>query len=134
MAKTPELEEKVENAEVVETEKEDEGYATRGLTIRDTEVLAHMVLTEKTQKLLKEENVLTLAVKKGAKKSEIKKAVQAFFRVKVDSVNVINYPGKAKRVGRYEGTTSSMRKAYVYVNKAYDLNKAAEEATAEASK
>lgn len=114
--------------EVVTPEKEDNGYKARPVTIRDLEILRHIIVTEKSQNLLKEQNVLTLNVAKGTKKSEVKQAVQAYFHVKVDHVNVINVDGKTKRVGRFEGKTSSFRKAYVFVNKAFNLSEVASEA------
>ena len=53
-------------------------------------------------------------VAKNAGKIEIKKAVEEIFGVKVASVNTINMPGKAKRMGAGRpGMTSSWKKAYV---------------------
>ena len=53
-------------------------------------------------------------VAKTAGKSEIKKAVQELFGVKVASVNTLNVPGKAKRMGAARpGRTRSWKKAYV---------------------
>lgn len=50
----------------------------------------------------------------GANKSEIKKAVEEIFDVKVEKVNTANYQGKKKRTGRYpEGTTPKYKKAVV---------------------
>lgn len=119
---------KVEATEAEVINAEENSYKARPVTIRDLEILRHMIVTEKSQNLLKSQNVLTLNVLKGTKKSEVKQAVQAYFHVKVDHVNVINVSGKDKRVGRFEGKTSSYRKAYVYVNKDFNLNEVAEEA------
>ena len=53
-------------------------------------------------------------VAKNAGKIEIKKAVEEIFGVKVASVNTINVPGKAKRMGAARpGMTRSWKKAYV---------------------
>ena len=46
-------------------------------------------------------------------KSEIKKAVEQLFDVKVAKVTTMNCNGKAKRMGRYEGRTSDWKKAIV---------------------
>lgn len=43
----------------------------------------------------------------------MKDAVESIFGVKVDKVNIMNYKGKSKRVGRYTGMTSRRRKAIV---------------------
>ena len=48
-----------------------------------------------------------------ADKTEIKKAVEEIFKVKVKSVNTINVRGKFKTQGRTSGYTSSFKKAVV---------------------
>lgn len=55
----------------------------------------------------------TFIVSKKASKTEIKSAVEHIFGVKVARVNVANYDGKLKRMGRNEGRRSSFKKAYV---------------------
>jgi large subunit ribosomal protein L23 len=53
-----------------------------------------------------------------AGKIEIKNAVEKIFGVKVAKVNVINYDGKAKRMGAGRpGTRKSWKKAYVQLTK-----------------
>ena len=52
-------------------------------------------------------------VAKSAGKVEIKKAVEEIFGVKVASVNTLNVPAKAKRMGGRPGTTRAWKKAYV---------------------
>jgi len=53
-------------------------------------------------------------VAKDAGKVEIKKAVEEIFGVKVASVNTLNVPAKAKRMGAGRpGTTRAWKKAYV---------------------
>ncbi|MBC2576384.1 50S ribosomal protein L23 [Peptostreptococcus canis] len=55
----------------------------------------------------------TFIVAKDANKTEIKKAVEKIFEVEVEKVNVMNYDGKTKRMGRNVGKTSSFKKAVV---------------------
>mgnify|MGYP000841086210 CR=1 FL=1 len=56
----------------------------------------------------------TFKVAKDAGKIEIKKAVEEIFGVKVASVNTLNVPAKAKRMGAGRpGTTRAWKKAYV---------------------
>ena len=55
----------------------------------------------------------TFKVATDANKSEIKKAVEALFDVKVAKVNTLNCNGKEKRVGRYVGKTADWKKAIV---------------------
>ena len=57
----------------------------------------------------------TFEVAKDANKIEIAKAVEQLFDVKVSKVNTINVLGKNKRYGRFEGLTSSKKKAIVTI-------------------
>jgi large subunit ribosomal protein L23 len=52
-------------------------------------------------------------VERKANKPEIKKAIESIYGVKVESVNIINIKGKAKRLGRSLGRTSAYKKAIV---------------------
>ena len=55
----------------------------------------------------------TFEVAKDANKSEIAKAVEELFGVKVEKVNTLNVNGKNRRMGRYEGKTPDWKKAIV---------------------
>ena len=55
----------------------------------------------------------TFEVAKDANKIEIAGAVEKLFGVKVKKVNTINVDGKLRRYGRFEGYTSSRKKAIV---------------------
>ncbi len=48
-----------------------------------------------------------------ADKKQIKAAVEQAFGVSVDTVNIVNVPGKPKRQGRTSGYTAARKKAYV---------------------
>jgi large subunit ribosomal protein L23 len=52
-------------------------------------------------------------IDKKANKSEAKKAIESIYGVKVETVNIINTKGKAKRLGRSLGRTSAYKKAIV---------------------
>lgn len=43
----------------------------------------------------------------------MKDAVEEIFGVKVAKVNIMNYQGKVKRVGKFQGLTNRRRKAIV---------------------
>ena len=59
-------------------------------------------------------NKYTFEVAKDANKYQIKDAVEEIFGVKVASVNTLNVPAKAKRMGAGRpGTTRAWKKAYV---------------------
>lgn len=55
----------------------------------------------------------TFAVDKRANKSEVKKAVESVFGVKVEKVNTMNMLGKIKKQGAHSGRRPSWKKAIV---------------------
>lgn len=77
------------------------------------EVIIAPIITEKSYRLANEENKYTFRVHPDANKIEIKNAVEKLFNVKVVKVNTINVKPKRKRLGKFEGRTSSWKKAIV---------------------
>ena len=71
-----------------------------------TEVLISPILSEKSVQMKDAQNRYTFKVNPKANKSEIKKAVETLFKVKVTAVRTANQPGKLHKVGRYEGYRS----------------------------
>lgn len=55
----------------------------------------------------------TFEVAKGANKIEIKKAVEEVFGVEVEKVTTMNYIGKPKRQGVFQGKRADWKKAVV---------------------
>jgi large subunit ribosomal protein L23 len=53
----------------------------------------------------------------GANRTEIKKAVEEVFGVKVEKVNTLRTLGKIKRQGKTSGRTREVKKAYVQLKK-----------------
>ncbi len=80
------------------------------------DVIIKPVLTEKSYDGIPNKDY-TFEVFKKATKTEIKAAVEQIFNVKVERVNVVNYDGKMKRMGKTEGRTSSVKKAFVKLTK-----------------
>ncbi|MCK5589524.1 MAG: 50S ribosomal protein L23 [Dehalococcoidales bacterium] len=76
------------------------------------EVLRRPVISEKAT-LLQEGNKYVFEVAKETNKVQIKQAVELAFKVKVSKVNVITIPGKTKRMGRREVTSSPWKKAVI---------------------
>lgn len=70
------------------------------------------IMTEKSSTLAKD-NVITFSVDPKANKTEIKQAIEKIFNVKVESVNTVTVRPKKKRVGKYTGYTSKVKKAIV---------------------
>jgi len=76
------------------------------------EVLRRPHITEEGTRLLGM-NKYVFQVARGANKQQIKEAVEKIFNVEVAAVNVVNVPGKMRRVGRSRGMTSPWKKAIV---------------------
>jgi len=76
------------------------------------EVLRRPLITEKAT-LLKEGDKYAFEVADSASKCQIKEAVERAFKVEVNKVNVITVPGKTRRFGRRQVTSSSWKKAIV---------------------
>jgi large subunit ribosomal protein L23 len=76
------------------------------------EVLIRPLITEKNT-MLTAQGRYTFEVDKRANKPMVRQAVEQIFKVDVTAVNVINVPGKTRRVGRSVGQTASWKKAIV---------------------
>jgi large subunit ribosomal protein L23 len=76
-------------------------------------VIRQPVVTEKSNIQKEESNKVTFEVARQANKIEVKNAVQRLFNVKVVNVNIMNFRGKQKRVGRVTGRKSDWKKAVV---------------------
>ena len=70
-------------------------------------------VTEKTSLAMQNHNQYTFRVRRDATKTDIRKAIELMFDVKVAGVQVVNEPGKTRRFGRIEGRTQDWKKAYV---------------------
>jgi large subunit ribosomal protein L23 len=71
-----------------------------------------MLRTEKGSNLLIHNKYL-FSVAKDSNKIDVKRAVEDIYKVKVDSVNMMNKKGKKRRVRYRQGQTSSWKKAIV---------------------
>ncbi len=70
-------------------------------------------LTEKTVTQKEADNQITFTVDRRANKIEIKRAIEATFKVTVLTVNTMNFKGKKKRLGRFTGRRPDWKKAVV---------------------
>ena len=77
------------------------------------DIIKTPVITENSMDLIRNQRKYTFKVAKDANKIEIKKAIEELFKVSVESVHVMNYDGKHKRMGYTSGNTSSFKKAVV---------------------
>ena len=76
-------------------------------------VIAAPRVTEKGTLVHEEGNQFVFRVRPEANKVEIRRAVEAFFKVKVEKVRTMNYLGKMHRVGKSAGRRARWKKAYV---------------------
>lgn len=84
-------------------------------------VLVQPLLTEKITSLREKTNTVGFIVHPDANRVQIKQAVEALLKVKVEKVNVMNVRGKAKRLGRFSGKRSDWKKAFVTLKKGEKL-------------
>jgi large subunit ribosomal protein L23 len=86
------------------------------------QVLLAPIVSEKSTMLADKNNQVGFRVIQDATKPEIKAAVELMFKVEVESVQVLNQKGKAKRSGRFLGRRSNVRKAYVCLKPGQEIN------------
>ena len=80
--------------------------------MKNFDIIIRPIITEQSM-LEMEENKYTFEVAKTSNKSEIKKAIEAIFSVKVAKVNTMNMRGKVKRQGVNIGKRPNWKKAIV---------------------
>ena len=76
-------------------------------------ILKRPLLTEKSTRIQEQLNQVAFEVEPTANKLQIRRAVEERFDVKVTSVRTMNFRGKLKRMGRFQGRRSSWKKAVV---------------------
>ncbi len=78
-----------------------------------SKVIQRPLITEQGTIMRDENNKYLFQVAPDANKHEIRQAVEHYFGVKVTDVHTMNYKGKTKRMGRFEGRRSAWKKAVV---------------------
>ena len=76
------------------------------------DIIKRPVITERSTDLMSEKKY-TFEVDVRANKTQVKDAVEEIFGVQVEKVNIMNYKGKFKRMGKHAGYTNKRRKAIV---------------------
>ena len=85
-------------------------------------VLKAPIVSEKATAMADRNRQVAFHVIQDATKAEVKAAVELLFKVKVESVQVLNQAGKAKRFGRFQGRRNNVRKAYVCLAPGQEIN------------
>lgn len=89
-------------------------------------VLLAPTVSEKATQIADKHSQVTFRVVQNATKPEVKAAVELLFKVEVDSVQIANVRGKAKRFGAYAGRRRNWKKAYVCLKAGQEINFAQE--------
>jgi large subunit ribosomal protein L23 len=90
------------------------------------QVLRAPVISEKATMVADKNEQVVFEIAADATKLEVKAAVELMFKVEVESVQVLNIKGKAKRFGRFNGKRRDVRKAYVSLKPGQEINFEAE--------
>lgn len=81
------------------------------------DIIVRPIITERSMQDI-EDRKYTFAVEKKANKIEIKNAIEELFDVTVEKVNVMNYTGKIRRMGKHFGRKPNWKKAIVKLEEA----------------
>lgn len=76
------------------------------------DIILEPVISEQSMDVAQDKKY-TFKVARDANKTQVKLAVEEIFDVEVARVNIMNYDGKVKRMGRNVGRTSAYKKAIV---------------------
>jgi len=85
-------------------------------------VIIHPLVTEKISALQETENKVAFVVDRKANKIEIKNAVEKGYNVKVKKVATMNFQGKLKKQGRFEGRRPNWKKAVVTLHEGFTID------------
>ena len=81
--------------------------------MRIQDVIRRPLITEKSTVLKDERGIVAFEVDMRANKIEVKRAVEAQFKVKVADVRSARMHGKVRRQGRFVGRRPDWKKVYV---------------------
>jgi large subunit ribosomal protein L23 len=76
-------------------------------------VIRRPLITEKGMNVKETQNTLVFEVAEKATKTEVKRAVETLFKVKVQAVRTSIVEGKERRRGKFTGYRPDWKKAYV---------------------
>jgi large subunit ribosomal protein L23 len=85
-------------------------------------VLLSPHISEKSTRVGDRANQFVFRVQQGARKPDIKRAVEAMFKVEVLNVQVCNMRGKQKGFQRRLGRRANWKKAYVRLKPGHDID------------
>ena len=86
------------------------------------DILLRPIITEKSTRLIDDENTYVFQVGLSANKIQVKRAIEALYGVSVVDVRTLRMRGKVKRFGRHYGKRSNWKKAYITLAEGDALN------------
>tara|TARA_B100000686_G_scaffold43101_1_gene45133 strand:+ start:1447 stop:1782 length:336 start_codon:yes stop_codon:yes gene_type:complete len=89
------------------------------------QVLLKPQVSEKATYIVEKNNQIIFRVMQDATKAEIRAAVELMWKsqkIEVIGVQVANVKGKEKRFGRFMGSRSNWKKAYVSIKSGQEIN------------
>ena len=89
---------------------------------RLTQVVLGPHVSEKATALADGQHQVVFKVRMDATKSDVRRAVELLFEVKVERVTVARMPAKVKRFGQRQGKRGGWKKAYVRLAPGSDIN------------
>lgn len=92
------------------------------------QIILSPVVSEKSNNLSDNKGKIVLKVLVNSTKKEIKQAVKLLFNVDAEKVNTLIIQGKRKKIGKYSGKRSDIKKAYVTLSAGQGLDLEAEAA------
>jgi large subunit ribosomal protein L23 len=81
--------------------------------MKTQEIIRRPLITEKSTVLRDEKNIIAFEVHRDANRIEVKRAVEAQFKVRVSEVRILRIHGKVRRQGKFVGRRPDWKKAYV---------------------
>lgn len=79
------------------------------------QIVKRLLTTEKSTTIKTNQGKYSFEVDRRAGKHQIKNALEQLFKIEVESIRTVIMPGKTRRMGRYEGKSSTWKKAIVKV-------------------
>lgn len=104
------------------TAKKSAPTAAATARIADYAVLLQPVITEKSSLVGGDKGRYVFRVDPRSTKTDIRRAVEGIFNVKVDSVNTAAFIGKVKRTARSVGRRAGFKKAYVTLKEGFKID------------
>lgn len=86
------------------------------------DILFRPIVTEKSTTNLGSESTYAFEVGLDSNKVQIRRAIEAYYGVEVESVRTLVVRGKVKRFGRRIAKRSNWKKAYVKLAEGYSIN------------